>query len=83
MIGRREFETIAKINARGLADAAAARHIEDRVHSGAAIWHIIARQVAAFQLLNPAFDARQFVKASGVAEAWEQSQILSLAAKDE
>lgn len=82
MIGKREFETIATINARGLADAANARHIEDQVHSNDAILRLISRQVAAFQLLNPAFDARRFVKASGVTEDWLQTRVLGWAAQE-
>jgi hypothetical protein len=83
MMGNREFETIAKINARTMADFDGARHVEERVHGNEAILKIIARQIAAFQLLNSDFDARRFCKLSGITEDWMQSRVIGWAAKDE
>lgn len=83
MLGKREIETIARINARTMGDFEGARHVEERVHGNEAILKIIARQIAAFQLLNPNFDARQFCKMSGITEDWMQSRIIGWAAKDE
>ena len=83
MIGKREFETIAAINAKSLAACEApGLDPEESVHGGGAILRLIARQVAAFQLLSPSFDARRFVKASGVTEDWLQSRVLGWAAQE-
>lgn len=83
MIGKREFETIAAINAKSLASLdGPGLDPEESVHGSGAILRLIARQVAAFQLLNPAFDARRFVKASGVKEDWLQARVLGWAAQE-
>lgn len=81
-IGKREFETIAAINAKGLVKAQDTHDQAERCGAETAILRLIASQVAAFQLLNPAFDARRFVKASGVTEDWLQTRVLGWAAQE-
>jgi hypothetical protein len=83
MIGKREFETIAAVNAKAFKKIEAEyRNPEESTAAGGAILRLIASQVAAFQLLNPAFDSRRFVKASGVTEDWLQSRVLGWAAQE-
>ena len=82
MIGKKEFAILAKINATSLVRADDTSHPEEAVAGGGAIIRLIASQVAAFQRLNPDFDARQFMKASGVKEDWLQSRMLGWAAHE-
>lgn len=82
MIGKREFDTIAAINAKALVRAETDTSPEEASGGASAILRLIASQVAAFQLLNPAFDARRFVKASGVTEDWLQTRVLGWAAQE-
>lgn len=83
MISKKILKALAYANAKSIAEAEAMRHIEETTGAKNVLLSLLARQVALLQIMSKDFDARAFVKDSGIVEDYLQAHVLNSASHQE